>query len=103
MSDGLESANFIDLVILENFKHVFQAPAFSELSKGDEVVISGNVKAIVERVYTTRKNGVELDFILTASGTNLPLQKILKKVDYKNFKYKDEVSEYEERRFDTQT
>lgn len=103
MSDGLESANFIDLVILDNFKHVFQAPAFSELHKGDCVVIDGNVQAIVERVYTARKNGVELDFILTASGTNLPLQKILKKVDYKNFIYRDEGSNYEERRFDTKT
>ena len=52
----------------------------NEPSDKDEV-------ATVERVYTARINGAELDFILIASGTKMPLKKILKKLDYKAFEY----------------
>lgn len=91
-SKGLQSANFIDLVVLKNHLHVFQAPAFSQLKEGDKVIIESikeDETAIVERVYTARKSGDELDFILIASGTSLPLRKILKKIDYKDFDFKD--------------
>lgn len=95
MSDGLDSkkmqsANFIDLVVCKNHPHVFQAPAFSQLKEGDKVVIeikNEDETAIVERVYTARKSGDELDFILTASGTMMLLKKILKKIDYTEFKF----------------
>lgn len=88
-SKGLQSANFIDLVVLKNHPHVFQAPAFSQLKDGDKVVIESTKEetAIVERVYTARKSGDELDFILIASGTSLPLKKILKKIDYTDFEF----------------
>lgn len=105
MGDGLakQSPNFIDLVVLKNRLYVFQAPAFSGLKEGDEVVIKSDKEEVVtvERVYTARKNGAELEFILTASGTRLPLRKILKKVDYKEFEYEDEGSEYEESGLDS--
>ena len=41
MRDGLakQSPNFIDLVVLENSNNVYQAPAFSGLKEGDEVVV----------------------------------------------------------------
>jgi len=109
MSDSLakHSPNFIDLVICKNRLYVFQAPAFSQLKAGDQVVIKGdnNVEdvATVERVYTARMSGEELEFILIASGTRLPLRKILKKVDYKEFEYEDEGSGYEESRLDSKT
>lgn len=100
MGDELakHSPNFIDLVVLKNRLYVFQAPAFSGLKEGDEVVIKSDKEevATVERVYTARKSGAELDFILTASGTILPLRKILKKLDYKEFEYEDEGRAYEE-------
>lgn len=106
MRDGLakQSPNFIDLVVLENSNNVYQAPAFSGLKEGDEVVVKRHSEEevfTVERVYTARKNGAELDFILTASGTKLPLKRILKKVDYKEFDYGDEGSEYEESGLDS--
>lgn len=89
-SEKLQSANFIDLIVLKNHHHVFQAPAFSQLKKGDKVVIESTKEdetAIVERVYTTRNSGDELEFILTASGTSMPLKKILKKIDYTDFEF----------------
>ncbi len=106
MGDGLakQSPNYIDLVVLKNSNNVYQAPAFSGLKEGDEVVVKRSTKEevfTVERVYTARKSGVELDFILTASSSSFPLRKILKKVDYKEFEYEDEGSEYEESGLDS--
>lgn len=105
MIDGLarQSPNFIDLVVCKNQHHVFQAPAFSQLKEGDTVVVentNSDEVATVERIYTIRESGEELDFILAASGTNLPLKKILKKMDYKEFIYEDEGSADEKRKLD---
>lgn len=89
---------YIDLVIceVEEKKHtgrttcvkVCQAPAWSDIDKNDEVIIEGTqALAKVERRYTTPIDGPELEFILIASGTKLPLPKVLKKVIYKDFEY----------------
>lgn len=93
--------DYIDLVVCEveeqirtgvttTRTQVCEAPAWSSLEKGDEVIVGldGNqARATVERRYTTPANGPELEFILIASGTKLPLPKIFKKVTYTNFEY----------------
>lgn len=109
MSDGLakQSSNFIDLVVCKHSAndnaYVFQAPAFSLLRKGDKVIVEtkqGEQMAEVERVYTARNSGEELDFILIASGATLPLKRVLKKVTYKEFEY-EKGSQNEESRLDS--
>ena len=96
MGDGLakQSPNYIDLVVLKDAPMLCQAPAFSNLKAGDTVVVKTPdcfMTRTVERVYTAKKKGDDLDFILSASGQELPLPKVLKKVIYKDFEYEDEV------------
>lgn len=93
---------YIDLVICEvegknrfgstQEAKVCQAPAWSGLEEGDEVIIGGEseeARGRVERVHTIINGGADLEFILVASGTRMPLYKILKKVLYKEFEYQE--------------
>lgn len=93
--------DYIDLVVCEveeqirtgvttTRTQVCEAPAWSDLDKGDEVIVGVDgtqALAKVERRYTTPIDGPELEFILIASGTKLPLPKVLKKVIYRDFEY----------------
>lgn len=95
--------DYIDLVVCEveeqirtgittTRTQVCEAPAWSNLEKGDEVIVGldGNqARATVKRRYTTAIDGPELEFILVASGHIPPLHKILKKVLYKEFEYQE--------------
>ena len=89
---------YIDLVICkmsDNVIHpsVFRAPAWSHLDEGEKVIVEtdkGETEATVVRSYTIEKNSAEMDFIMVASGTTLPLKKVLKKVKYLDFEYKED-------------
>lgn len=71
---------------------VCQAPAWSGLERGDEVIIGrehDEARGRVQRVHTIINGGADLEFILGASGNTLPLYKVLKKVLYKKFEYQE--------------
>ena len=71
---------------------VCQAPAWSGLERGDEVIIGREheeARGKVQRVHTIINGGADLEFILVASGHIPPLYKILKKVLYKEFEYQE--------------
>lgn len=82
--------NYIDLVICkhEGCEHPFlyQAPAWSNLKKGDLVIVDtecGEEYAIVERSYTVDiTNTSQFEFILLSAGVDVPLKKVLQKVVY---------------------
>lgn len=106
----MNDKEYIDLVVCKHDNNpkafIFRAPAWSNLQKGDLVIVetkSGEKEAIVERSYTTNKSSEELDFILVSSGASVPLKKVLKKVTYKNLVYEDEDRENEKSGFDFQT
>lgn len=93
---------YIDLVICDVERNgrlgksqeikVCQAPAWSGLERGDEVIIGREheeARGVVKRLYTIENGGAELEFILVASGHVPPLYKILKKVLYKEFEYQE--------------
>jgi len=93
---------YIDLVICDveekgrcgtNQKtKVCQAPPWSGLERGDEVIIGREreeARGRVQRVHTIINGGTDLEFILVASGNVLPLYKVLKKVLYQEFEYQE--------------
>lgn len=73
---------------------IFRAPAWSYLEKGDTVIVDwgdGGTEAVVEKSYTvSAKDKDEIDFIMTASGTKLPLRKVLKIIKCIDFEYKED-------------
>lgn len=101
-------SEYIDLVLVKHHEtdyetYMFQAPRWSDLKKGDEVIVEtciGEQKAKVIDSYTisTDYNEEEFNFILTASKAKLPLKKVLKKVEYHEYSYPEpeEVEEAEE-------
>lgn len=95
------------MIILISKSFVFRAPAWSNLFKGDKVIVEtrkGESEAIVEKAMTVDiSDEDEFEFILIASGVTLPLKKVLKKVIYREFEYEKEVSEDEEKRLDSET
>ena len=73
-----------------------ECPPFADLKQGDKVVVQGltdigRYATIVSR-YDARINDVyhELEFILSASDSILPLRKIVSKVTYHNYEYEEE-------------
>ena len=92
-----EMSKYIDLVICEFSgnvsSEVFVAPQFSGLKKGDEVVVEheqAEYFGTVENCITVSEDEDAFDFILDATGTKTPLKKVLKKITYHDFKYKNE-------------
>ena len=88
---------YLDLVVCKygalDKISVFRAPRWSYLNEGDRVVVElekGQIEATVVRSYTIEKNSAEMDFIIVASGTTLPLKKVLKKITYKDFEYEED-------------
>ena len=95
---------YIDLVLVSyeegKIPSLCQAPAFSHLKVGDRVIYQCNdeemddeydeMDGIVEALYTINKTDTEeFDFIIKAHGS-FPLHKILRKVNYTTFEYKED-------------
>jgi len=103
-------SEYIDVVLVKHHEtdyetYMFQAPRWSYLKEGDEVIVEtcrGEQKATVVASYTVSPeyNEEEFNFILKASKAKLPLKKVLKKVEYETFSYPEpepeEVEEVEE-------
>ena len=75
--------------------HLFRAPAFSKLKKGDSVKVDiefGETMAtVVSCITLANDDNVEIDFIMNATGASLDVQKVLSKVESIDFDYGDEV------------
>ena len=91
-------ADFIDLVGCKHSNndkvYLFYAPKFTHLDKGDKVIVEtkkGNAEATVEASYTIDPDYNDLmELILSLSGAELPLKKVLKKIKYIDFEYKED-------------
>lgn len=75
-------------------KYIFQAPAWSGLKAGDEVIVEtrrGKQPATVIDVYTGPFGDSEplTTFFARAMGVTLPLKKVLKKIEYTELQYDD--------------
>ena len=87
----------IDLVLCTNGL-LYKAPAFSDLKKGDEVIVESN--SGMKEVNTNIDCSLSIDpnvsedeflFILRLSKTMTPLKRILRKVEEIELKYKEEA------------
>lgn len=90
--------DYIDLVACKHMNNdkafLFHAPKFTHLDKGDKVIVEtkkGNAEATVEASYTIDPDDNDLmELILSLSGAELPLKKVLKKIKYIDFEYKED-------------
>lgn len=92
-------SQYIDLVLCKHHNNdryfLFQAPEFSGLQNGDQVIVEtrkGEKEAIVidkTTVNTTSDNDF-IEFAMTVCNATHPLKKVLKKVVYIELKYGDE-------------
>ena len=93
-------SNYIDLVACKHANNdkvfLFQAPCFSHLVEGDKVIVEtryGNAEAEVIRSYVVGTDDDELiDMFIALSGAKKPIRKVLKKIIYKEYEYKEEES-----------
>ena len=93
-------SNYIDAVLVKHPScdklFLFQAPAFSYLNEGNNVIcetkVSPEAEGEVVAIRTVEKNSAELQFIAKCSGATLPLNKIKAIVRVSELKYEDEES-----------
>ena len=93
---------YIDLVLCKNGKNkqtfLFQAPGFSRLSTGDEVIcdtVLGKQKMTVVEVMSI-SNATEpraYNMVLKAAGATEPLKKVISKIEYSEFKYEEDEND----------
>ena len=88
---------YIDLVLCKHSESgklfLFEAPPFSYLAKGDEVIVEtrhGETSATVRMSYTVEAESKAYDFIVEAAGATHPLKRVLKECQYKELIYKEE-------------
>lgn len=88
---------YIDLVSCKHSKNgnvfLFQAPAWSHLKKGDDVIVDtirGEHPAFVVDAITVDIDSDTFNFIVDSMEATLPLKRVLKKFDYKTFEYEED-------------
>ena len=74
--------------------HLFEAPAWSALKEGSEVMVNdfylGERMAKVVKCYTINPSSEEFEFILAITNSGKKLGRVLGKIDYTEFKYEEE-------------
>lgn len=89
-------AEYVDLVICKKDDDekpmLFRAPRFSGLKEGERVITENDLCLTVERSYSARTDDPydELNFILHASGAELPLKKIVSRVVIQTLEYEED-------------
>ena len=89
---------FIDIALVQHDDfdtYTYEAPAFSGLKVGDEVITDGEFKyntGKVKAVCTINPNSDEFGYILALEGTE-KLRRIMAKVEYTDFVYPEESNE----------
>lgn len=93
-------SEYIDLVVCKHYGNdtpfLFQAPAWSHLKEGDRVVVDtrkGEHEATVVFSDCVDVESDEMNLAICASNATLPLRKVLKKVVYREFEYKEDEDE----------
>jgi len=88
---------FIDLVVctypVSNKKYLYEAPKFSGLEQGDEVIVkdaAGDHAAIVLECETFTKDDEKYCFIVNAMNAELPLARVMSKIVYHKFDWKED-------------
>lgn len=90
-------SKYIDVVIAtleyDGTPRLYEAPAFSHLSHGDEIMVEGENSD--ERAYVVGSNAYdpnsdEFKMLIWASDTLFPLPRVLAKVVYSKFEYPEE-------------
>lgn len=87
----------IDLAIVRvgsEFPNIYEAPSFSNLEKGDAVVVEtdeGNATGTVEASVTISKAYQKeiIDFMLKSAGCTEPLKRVLYKIKYVPMVFED--------------
>ena len=76
---------------------LFHAPSWSTLKKGDLVVVetsSGEQMATVMATMTLSKDNLDgIDFVMTVTGADTNVRKVLSKVEYRTFDYEEDSAE----------
>lgn len=83
--------DYVDLVICKEDNSLYQAPEFSMLQPDDKVIILYNGQEVVrtiKNVMSISTKSEEYQFIVEMSDQPYPYR-IIKKVTYKVFDYKD--------------
>ena len=90
-------SDYICIVVVDKLsaceRRLYQAPAFSSIKPGDEVICEtpqGQRNGIVVDVEDISKTNHYLEFVLNAMQETLPLPKIISKVSYEKLKYESE-------------
>ena len=89
-------AKYVDLVACvhqgNNKCYLFEAPEFSPLKSGDQVLVeSGDTAKLVDvvEVQTCIVGSPEYKFALAVTGAREPLKRVIAKLTYKIFEYTD--------------
>ena len=90
-------SDYICVVVVDKLSDtehkLYQAPAFSSIKPGDEVICEtpeGERNGIVVDVEDVSKSNRFFEFVLNAMKATLPLPKIISIVSYKELEYESE-------------
>ena len=88
---------FVQFVVCQhngdNKKYLFYAPAFSDIKKGDEVLVDtqfGEKKATVLAVCTSSSDDVERALRVLAGAEGKPIKRIIGKYNFSKFDYSED-------------
>ena len=74
-------------------KYLFYAPAFSDIKKGDEVLVDtqfGEKKATVLAVCTSSSDDVERALRVLAGAEGKPIKRVIGKYNFSKFDYNED-------------
>ena len=94
---------YIDLVLVKHIAsdvlYLFQAPAWSYLKKGDRVYVDtryGEQEGKVINSKTVLKDSSEFEFAVDCCKAQLPLRRVIAKLETTTLVYKDDEESEEE-------
>ena len=90
-------SKFVQFVICKHDceikKYLFYAPAFSDIKKGDEVLVDtkfGEKKATVLAVCTSSRDDVERALRVLAGAEGKPIKRVIGKYNFSKFDYSED-------------
>ena len=90
-------SKFVQFVICKHDceikKYLFYAPAFSDIKKGDEVLVDtqfGEKKATVLAVCTSSSDDVERALRVLAGAEGKPIKRVIGKYNFSKFDYSED-------------
>lgn len=90
-------SRFVQFVVCKHTgdskKYLFYAPTFSDIEKGDDVLVDtryGERKATVIAVCTTSSDDVERVLRVLAGGEDKPVKRVIGKYKFVKFEYSED-------------